>query len=68
MNEEDNPSPVFPQYEPPNPNGLAMPEPGQQKPLMKLLTRRLMPKPKTRVSPVKKRLARKKKDDYGWTP
>jgi len=53
-------APVFPQYAPPTP------PPAQfihQKPLMKLLVRRLHPKPKSRVSPVKKRLAKKKKGE-----
>lgn len=57
---DEAPPPVFPQYQPPNPNPVPF---INQKPLMKILMRRLHPRPKTRVSPVKKRLAKKKKDE-----
>jgi len=63
MPEESTPPPVFPQYEPPNPDAKPF---VNQKPLMKILVRRLHPKPKTRVSPVKKRLAKRKKDGVGF--
>jgi hypothetical protein len=57
------PPPVFPQYERPNPNAVPV---LSQKPLMKLINRRLHPPRKSRVSPVKKRLARKKRDEYSY--
>lgn len=60
MTDEAPPPPVFPQYAPPNPNPVPF---ITQKPLMKLLARRLHPRPKSRVSPVKKRIAKRKKDE-----
>ncbi len=60
---DEAPPPVFPQYAPPNPNPAPVVPFVHQKPLMKLIMRRLHPRPKSRVSPVKKRLYKKKKDE-----
>lgn len=60
---EEAPPPAFPQYAPP---GVTVIDPKQQKPLMKILNRRLHPRPKTRVSPVKNRVAKKKKSSHGY--
>jgi len=65
VTEEITPPPVFPQYEPPNPAGIAIMDPRQAKPLMKMIKQRLHPRPKARVSPVKKRLAKPRKDRQG---
>lgn len=69
MSDESESSPPpenFPQYAPPNPTGLVHYEARQQKPLLKLLAKRLHPKIKPRVSPVKKRLGKRKKDGQRW--
>jgi hypothetical protein len=60
VSEETAPPPVFPQYAPPNPETVPF---ITQKPLMKLINRRLHPRPKSRVSPVKKRVGKRKKDE-----
>lgn len=60
---DETPSPVFPQYAPPvNPQGTPhLPDPKQQKPLMKLISKRLFSK---RVAqPQHKRLAKKKRGE-----
>lgn len=65
MTDEPSP-PVFPQYAPPvNPAGVAhLQDPKQQKPLMKLITKRLFPK---RISKMQKKLGKRKKTEQGWT-
>lgn len=60
---DEAPPPVFPQYQPPNPAGLTVIDHKQARPLLKMIRNRLQPRPKPRVSPVKKRLGRKRKDE-----
>ena len=66
MTDEPVPQPVFPQYSPPVAPGIMLPDAKQQKPLMKLINRRLHP-PKRVAKPQQKKLARKRKKDEGWS-
>lgn len=65
MTDGEIPPQTFPNYEP-IPAGPKMADPKQAKPLFKIINRMLRPRPKSRVSPVKKRLARKKHGEVGW--
>jgi hypothetical protein len=60
---DESPPPVFPQYQPPNPNGVTVIDHRQARPLLKMIKMRLNPRPKPRVSPVKKRVAKRKKGE-----
>jgi hypothetical protein len=61
MTDDLQPPPVFPQYQPP---GVQVAHPKQAKPLFKIMAKMMDARFRTRVSPVKNRLAhRKKKKD-----
>jgi hypothetical protein len=64
MTDQETPPQTFPNYAPPNPNGVVVAHPKQAKPLFKMINR--MMKPKTRVSHVKKRVAKRPKDKLRW--
>lgn len=65
MNEDISPPPpVFPQYAPPNPQGIQyLNHPKQAKPLLKMINRMLHPKVKPRSPKVAKRTGRRKRDE-----
>lgn len=69
MTDGEIPPQTFPNYQPIPPvqkEGPDVAHPKQAKPLMKLINRMLKPRPKTRVSHVKKRLVKKKHEEVGW--
>ncbi|MCE0497433.1 MAG: hypothetical protein LV481_05740 [Methylacidiphilales bacterium] len=66
MNDEPQPQPVFPQYEPPlaNPGGvMPLSHPKQQKPLFKMINRMMRPKTKPRSFKPLKKSRRKRRDE-----
>lgn len=65
MNDEPLPatSPVFPQYEPPDPRGPQFAHPKQAKPLWKAITKMMRPRNKIRQFKPLKKTRRKKQGE-----
>lgn len=62
MTDDLQPPPVFPQYQPPDPNGPLFAHPKQAKPLFKMIKRLMNPRPKPRPMKMKNRSSKRKRD------